>query len=155
MSLPPKLVSPFVMWAKVLAGFILAFLLVPDTALFQANIFTSALFLLAGANWLYFFAFALVENRYAARSAASVKSLVTTGVYTKVRHPIYSADIFFAWGIFLFSPTLRIFACAAWLTVVLLLWMRLEENALLKKFGAQYARYCAKTPMLIPNYFKK
>lgn len=143
------------MWALVFIGFMLSFLLVPDAALFQTNLFTSAFFFLAGANWLYFFAFALAENRYAARSAASVKSLVTTGVYSKVRHPIYSADIFFAWGIFLFSPTIRIFACAAWLTVVLLLWMRLEENALLKRFSAQYARYRAKTPMLVPDYFRK
>ena len=40
-------------------------------------------------------------------------SLVTTGIYRYIRHPLYSSLLFLAWGIFFKFPSLMGFALAA------------------------------------------
>ncbi len=42
-----------------------------------------------------------------------------------------------------------------WLTVVLFLWMRLEEKFLEQKFEWQYQEYKAKVPMILPRLINK
>ena len=150
-----RLVSPLLMWVIVAAGVALAMLHLPDRAVFPRNPYTGALLVPAVLNWLYFIVGGAKANRRAPRSAAAIQGVVTTGVYTKVRHPIYSADIFLALGVFLFLPTLKIAVSAAWLTIVLLCWMKLEEAALLHRFGEDYILYKARTPMLFPALFRR
>jgi protein-S-isoprenylcysteine O-methyltransferase Ste14 len=141
------------MWAIVIAGIAVLLRYLPDVAIFRRNVFTSLLLIPAALNWLYFFTSAFAVHRSAARSAAAIEHLVTTGAYAKVRHPIYSADILLAWGVFLFIPTLKVLASVAWLTMVLVIWMKLEEKALTEIFGDEYTRYKSRTPMIIPRYF--
>jgi protein-S-isoprenylcysteine O-methyltransferase Ste14 len=150
-----RLISPLLMWAIVAGGVALAAVRLPNSAVFPRNPYTAELLVPAVLNWLYFFLGAARVNRRALRSAAAVKSLVTTGVYAKVRHPIYSADIFLAWGVFFFLPTLKILVSVVWLTTTLIAWMRLEEYALLRKFPEDYTLYKAKTPMMIPAYRRR
>jgi protein-S-isoprenylcysteine O-methyltransferase Ste14 len=150
-----RLVSPVLMWVIVAAGVALAMLRLPDCLVFPRNPYTAALLVPAALNWLYFFAGGAKANSRAPRSAAAITRLSTTGVYAKVRHPIYSADIFLAWGMFFYLPTFEIAVSVAWLTVVLLCWMKFEEAALLHKFGEDYILYKARTPMFFPAYFGK
>ncbi len=139
------------MWAIVFAGAGALLLLTPEVRIFESGIFGILLVLLAFLNWLYFFLSALWENRGAAKSAAGVEKLVKTGIYSKVRHPIYSADIVLAWGIFLYLPKLAVLLSVCWLTFVLVYWAGLEEKALLKKFGEEYREYRRRVPMLVPR----
>ena len=77
---------------------------------------------------------------------ARAKTLVTTGLYSKFRHPIYlfggiaNLGLFIAWGklipllcLLLFYPPLQI------------LRIRKEENVLEQAFGEEYRRYRAST----------
>jgi protein-S-isoprenylcysteine O-methyltransferase Ste14 len=77
---------------------------------------------------------------------ARAKTLVTTGLYSKFRHPIYlfggiaNLGLFNAWGklipllcLLLFYPPLQI------------LRIRKEENVLEQAFGEEYRRYGAST----------
>jgi protein-S-isoprenylcysteine O-methyltransferase Ste14 len=77
---------------------------------------------------------------------ARAKTLVTTGLYSKFRHPIYlfggiaNLGLFIAWGklipllcLLLFYPPLQI------------LRIRKEENVLEQAFGEEYRRYGAST----------
>ncbi len=79
--------------------------------------------------------------------------MVTSGVYSRVRHPIYFADIVLAWGAFIVFPTWKVPFSVLWLTAVLASWMRLEEAALEKKFGRQYKKYKSRVPMFLPRLF--
>ncbi len=79
--------------------------------------------------------------------------MVTSGVYSRVRHPIYFADIVMAWGAFIVFPTWNVLFAVLWLTAVLSFWMRLEEAALEKKFGRQYGQYNSRVPMFLPRLF--
>ncbi|VVB53658.1 Phospholipid methyltransferase [uncultured archaeon] len=106
------------------------------------------------ANWIVFFSWALFYNRDASKSAGQVTRIVTDGPYRLVRHPIYSADIFLAWGVFVAFPRVNVLASAVWLTVVMFGWMILEENALKDLFDGEYVGYMKKTPRLIPDYLR-
>lgn len=148
------MVSPYMMWAIVGAGFAVVLSFVEHVTFFGRSALTLAVGVLALANWLYFFVSGVIANRTPGRSAAGIERLATTGVYAKVRHPIYSADIILAWGVFVNVPTLRALLCVVWMTMVLLAWMRLEEAALVERFGEEYEAYRRRTPMVIPRLFR-
>lgn len=153
-SLKERLNSPVTMWVIVIIGIVLSFTLVPNREFFHRNPFTIGLFTVAVVNWIYLFFGAILINKTAPRSVAEVNQLVTTGIYAKVRHPIYSADIILAWGLFLIFPTLKVLLSVVWLTFVMIFWMKIEESGLTHKFGDEYTRYKAHTPMFIPRYFR-
>jgi len=74
--------------------------------------------------------------------------LVVIGLYRYVRHPLYAAGLAYIW----LSPSMTVdrltfYACV---TIYILLGALFEERKLRREFGAEYARYAAATPMLIP-----
>jgi protein-S-isoprenylcysteine O-methyltransferase Ste14 len=146
-----KFVSPFLMWLVAGIGALFSLLFLPAGNILSSNPLFSLAFAVLLLFWLSFVAAALWKNRQAARSAAGVMKLETSGVYSLVRHPIYFADIIFAWGIFLQLPNLNILLAAVWITLVLHWWMGLEEGALRKKFGKKYRDYCRKVPKFLPK----
>lgn len=76
-------------------------------------------------------------------------SLVVTGLYSHVRHPLYTAGLVFMW----LSPvmTVNLLALYAGLTFYLIIGAYFEERKLLQEFGEAYADYRRRTPMLIPG----
>jgi len=80
-------------------------------------------------------------------------TLVTTGIYRYIRHPLYSSLLFLAWGIFFKMPTWYgvLFACAA--SVLLLATARADEKECVQYFGAPYQEYMKKTRMFVPFVF--
>jgi protein-S-isoprenylcysteine O-methyltransferase Ste14 len=77
-------------------------------------------------------------------------TLVTTGTYHYIRHPLYSSLLFLAWGIFFKAPSWfgGLLALAA--TLFLIATARVEEAENLRFFGEQYREYMAQTKMFIP-----
>ncbi|OGI16836.1 MAG: hypothetical protein A3J63_00010 [Candidatus Moranbacteria bacterium RIFCSPHIGHO2_02_FULL_40_12b] len=150
-----KFVSPVLMWIIVIIGVFVSFRFFPQTEIFPRNPITSFLIVPAGIYWLYFFVGALRVHKKAALSAEKIDKVVTSGIYQIVRHPIYSADIILAWGIFFHWPYLKILLSVIWLTLVLIFWMRLEEKALAEKFGEEYSNYKKNVPMFVTKFFKK
>ncbi len=143
------------MWAIVATGILLSFQIFPSKDLFMPNIFSAYIILPAILYWLYFFVGAMLVHRKAPRSVSSIDKIVKEGVYQRVRHPIYSADIMLAWGIFSYWPSYRALSSVIWLTIILFFWMRLEEKGLTEKFGEAYLEYKAKVPMVVPRILKK
>ena len=80
-----------------------------------------------------FFYWRMLVHRKAPSSVHSIDKIVKEGVYQRLRHPIYSADIVLAWGIFSHWPSMRALTAVIWLTIILSLWMRLEEKGLTEK----------------------
>lgn len=75
--------------------------------------------------------------------------LVVSGLYRWVRHPLYTAGLVFLW----FSPimTVNLLALYVGLSLYLVIGAYFEERKLLREFGAAYAEYQRRTPMLIPG----
>jgi protein-S-isoprenylcysteine O-methyltransferase Ste14 len=78
--------------------------------------------------------------------------LVTDGLYAIIRHPIYTASLVFIW----FSPEMTVNHLVLWMvfSVYIFIGAYFEERKLLADFGAEYAAYKSRTPMLIPGLIK-
>lgn len=82
--------------------------------------------------------------------------LVTWGPYRYIRHPLYTGSVLFALGICLILGSLT----AILLLCVFLLWfylpsLRIEEQFLAARFGAEWDAYRRQTGMLVPRLGKR
>jgi len=94
---------------------------------------------------------ALVSLRGAVQIAPAPRSdaeLVTRGVYARFRHPIYTAIVIVAVGLFLRRPTAAIAAGTAIVVCFLVAKVRFEEQLLLARYP-EYAEYRRRTRGLI------
>jgi methanethiol S-methyltransferase len=78
--------------------------------------------------------------------------LVTDGLYAYVRHPLYTAGLAFIW--LSEQMTINRLVLFSIFTLYIVIGAYFEERKLLKDFGAVYAEYKDKTPMLIPGLRK-
>ncbi len=76
--------------------------------------------------------------------------LVTTGIYSVVRHPIYLGLLIITFGLVLSSGVLAQFVPWATLVILLTYKMRWEEVLLLAKYKG-YAEYLTKVPAIVPG----
>jgi methanethiol S-methyltransferase len=82
------------------------------------------------------------------RSAVSLQTLVTTGIYGEIRHPQSLAGLLLLWARDLTDTDIVINAV---LSLYLIIGARIEDKRLLKEFGEEYARYREKVPAFVPR----
>ncbi|MCX6797356.1 MAG: isoprenylcysteine carboxylmethyltransferase family protein [Candidatus Doudnabacteria bacterium] len=150
----PKYINPFFMWALVVIGASFCLKFLPANHLFSLGIWGKILSAASVLFWLYVASRGLSSHRQAAKSVAGIDKIITSGIFRMVRHPLYLAHIIVTWGIIMQIPSPRALAVAAWLTLVLILWAKLEEYGLEKKFGQAYGIYKKTTPMFLPRFWK-
>ena len=80
--------------------------------------------------------------------------LVTTGIYARVRHPLYASVIALGFGWALLWRSGPALALAAGQVVFFYAKARLEER-LLRECFAEYADYSRRVPRLLPRLFSK
>ncbi|WP_298533919.1 isoprenylcysteine carboxylmethyltransferase family protein [uncultured Methanobrevibacter sp.] len=83
--------------------------------------------------------------------------LVKTGIYSYIRHPIYSAFLFISTGLIFLSQNMLLFFLPIIYWVILTIgMMKTEEKWLLDKFGDEYVEYSKEVNRFIPffNFFK-
>lgn len=77
-------------------------------------------------------------------------TLVTTGIYHYIRHPLYSSLLFLTWGIFFKAPAgLGLFLALA-ATLCLVATARADEAECLRFFGPVYQTYMKQSKMFVP-----
>jgi protein-S-isoprenylcysteine O-methyltransferase Ste14 len=81
------------------------------------------------------------------------ENLITSGILSRVRHPLYSATLLIISGIFLVMPSVFSLISFTCITVYTFIGIRLEENKLVEQFGQLYLEYKKQVPMLIPRLF--
>jgi protein-S-isoprenylcysteine O-methyltransferase Ste14 len=81
-------------------------------------------------------------------------TLVTTGIYGRLRHPMYSAFLLSALAQALLLPN-WIAGAAGVLGFATMFFCRVwrEEQMMLEAFGDEYRRYMARTSRIIPGVF--
>ncbi len=84
----------------------------------------------------------------------SSQTLITSGVYGFIRHPIYAAYLTWSASMPLMVPNF-VAGLAMPLVTILLSLYRIpgEERRLLKAYGDAYRRYCRSTGRLLPRHF--
>lgn len=118
----------------------------PCTACLGAGVFTVAL-------WLFWRSHANLGSNWSPKVTIREKhTLVTTGVYGRIRHPMYAAHLW--WGVaqLLLLPN-YIAGPAMLVALAFFLPYRIprEEKALLKEFGPEYEDYMKKTGRVFPK----
>ena len=81
-------------------------------------------------------------------------TLVTTGIYRYIRHPLYSSLLLLAWGIFFKAPSGLGLVLALGATVFLVLTAKADEAECIRFFGPDYESYMKQTRMLFLLFFK-
>lgn len=79
--------------------------------------------------------------------------LVTSGIYHRIRHPLYASLLYLAWGAFLKSVSLTSTILVVVASASLVATAKAEEKECMKYFGEQYRSYAKGTKMFIPFVF--
>jgi len=112
------------------------------------HVIISASFLIPGA-WLAIKG--VRETTLKVAETHRTEKIVTTGVYSIVRHPQYLGGLLAHVGIsFLLSAWYSLLSTPL-MVVLIYLISRKEEEELIKEFGKEYEDYKKKVPMLIPK----
>ncbi len=82
-------------------------------------------------------------------------TLHTSGLQSRMRHPLYTGTVLLVGGYLIFNPLLVNLVTFASLMLYLPLGIRLEEKKLIEQFGETYEKYRQQVPALFPNPFKK
>ncbi len=76
--------------------------------------------------------------------------LVRSGIFRRIRHPLYGSLIFLAWGIFLKNTTVPLLLVTFASTIFLYLTALRDEKECLEYFGDLYQEYMKHTKLFIP-----
>ena len=80
-------------------------------------------------------------------------SLVDSGIYRYIRHPMYSSLLFLTWGIFLKHPGPGLFTISLFTSLFLLETALTDEKECIAYFGDAYKDYMKRTRRFIPFVF--
>jgi protein-S-isoprenylcysteine O-methyltransferase Ste14 len=83
----------------------------------------------------------------------STDQLITYGLYSWMRHPLYTGGLLMIWFMPVMTTSLLTFNLAA--TLYLYIGSFFEERRLLAAFGEEYARYQRRVPRLIPRPWRR
>lgn len=96
-----------------------------------------------GRNWVH----ALEPSKFMHRE----ETLVTSGPYHYVRHPIYLGAFTFVIALALVAANWLLLLPALAITILMYTQVANEEAMLIDKFGADYLEYMKRTPRFIPR----
>ena len=80
-------------------------------------------------------------------------TLVTSGIFKHIRHPMYASLLALAWGAFFQEPAWLGGVIAGLSSIFLLLTAKSDERECLAYFGESYAAYMKKTRGFIPHVY--
>jgi len=80
-----------------------------------------------------------------------IRKLITSGIYSKMRHPVYLGRMLMNLGFLIIFPIVPMLIVAIVFVIVWYLMALHEEMLLMKKFGRNYKKYREKVPMFIPK----
>ena len=80
-------------------------------------------------------------------------TLVETGIYHYIRHPLYSSLLLLAWGIFFKIPNWTGAVLVLIATVFIFATAKADEAECIRFFGPPYERYMKQTKRFVPFLF--
>lgn len=77
--------------------------------------------------------------------------LVTSGLHSRVRHPVYAAHLLMMCGWTVAGGTLASYLLLAWALVAGAVMIRLEDTELERRFGDDFRAYKQRVPAIVPG----
>jgi len=81
--------------------------------------------------------------------------LITTGILSKVRHPLYSGTILLVLGFWLFIPSIPNTINVGSILLYLAVGIPFEEKRLVQQYGQAYLDYKKRVPALVPSFKRR
>lgn len=110
----------------------------------------SWIFLVSSAFLAYFGYYQLKKIGKPEGQFEDTTTLVTTGLYTYIRHPLYLSLLCGGFGVFFKHIGLIQVILLVINSVALILTAKVEEKEMIRKFGDEYVEYMKTTRMFIP-----
>ncbi len=111
-------------------------------------------FCLVGSIFLVGFGFFLIKTKGNPEGDfEDTTTLITSGVYKYIRHPLYTSLVLFSLGVFLKDPSLLGAGLVIINVIGVYLTARIEEGHYLERFGEAYQNYMELTKRFIPKIF--
>ena len=85
-------------------------------------------------------------HQQAAEQSEKIEKLLTTGIFSRVRHPMYGSLVLVVLGIAIASGVTLALVPAVIIAVLNMLTALKEEEFLIKKFGDEYIEYMRNVP---------
>jgi len=126
----------------------------PQKRLFDPGVFIfSAYLLIAAGVVIVFFSFRYLSGLefVGLRKFSSEGKLVTHGIHSWVRHPIYTGTIAILLEYFICQPSDVILISVVVILNYLPIGIYFEERKLIQKFGEAYLNYKKKVPSILPG----
>ena len=79
------------------------------------------------------------------------QKIITTGPYSRVRHPLYSVHNLFNFGMVLLTANIPLIILAIFGVPFTYARMKREEKMMIKQFGSDYEEYMKKTGKIFPK----
>lgn len=140
--------------AFFLIGIVFQLLKMPSEKIFERTYFTFGIgcgFVVVSLGLLKLAFKNINLSAFLGFSANSESSgLVTTGLYTLVRHPLYFGSTVFFIGIFLVQPTWTIAVSVGFSIVYIIIGIEFEERKLRQVFGSEYEDYARGKKKFLP-----
>ena len=93
----------------------------------------------------------LARNWSPLAGTSAEQSLIKSGIYAHIRHPIYTSGILLSLGLALITSSLWGLALFILALIAFVVRINAEEKALLAKFGVEYQEYAQNTGALLPK----
>jgi protein-S-isoprenylcysteine O-methyltransferase Ste14 len=93
----------------------------------------------------------LARNWSPLAGTSAEQSLIKSGIYAHIRHPIYTSGILISLGLALVTSSLGGLALFILAVIAFVVRINAEEKALLAKFGVEYQEYAQNTGALLPK----
>ena len=93
----------------------------------------------------------LARNWSPLAGTSAEQSLIKSGIYAHIRHPIYTSGILLSLGLALITSSLWGSALFILALIAFVVRINAEEKALLAKFGVEYQEYAQNTGALLPK----
>ncbi len=128
-----RIITHLVLWSLVAVGVTLAFSFITPSIIFKKS-FNHWLIILPLTIFLvYHFASACYWRSRLHPKSGAERRIIRAGVYGKCTHPTCTSLIILSWIIFFVFPDTRLLGSAAWLTFMVIFWIRIEKAFFLGK----------------------
>ncbi len=90
------------------------------------------------------------------KKALKANKLITTGLFSRIRNPMYASHIFFIMpGVCLLINNAMVFLSVIFALIIFLILIAKEEKDLEENFQVEYLRYKTGTGRLLPKIINK
>jgi protein-S-isoprenylcysteine O-methyltransferase Ste14 len=137
--------------------FVFSIALILDLFIFKASIWLQdlipLLFRIIIAVPILFLSYFLIRSstNIIFNQEQTESKIIKSGIYSRIRHPIYLAPIILYLGIIILS--LSVLTFVIWILIIIFYYSmaKYEEALLIDKFGKEYKDYMKNVPMFIPR----